>query len=499
MRSFLNLRKPQFGLLLTYGMTPMQLRKLVFLENMLIGLCGTVAGIGIGFAFVKVILLIAENVLDLDYRLLYYFPAQPLLLTVAAFIPLFAFLSLLTFTTIGQEQLRVLLKGNRSEPSEPRTSRPLARSGVIMLLAGYGIAIIPMDMASTYRIVVGFMLTAIGTYLIFDRSSVAIVDACKRKRRFFWRNSNLLLLSDLARRMKNNAKTQFMASVLFTVALTMICVMFGWKAMITNQIVRESPFPLVYASYTGNMKEAQHLADIRQELVNREISYQQITAMVKEQQPSSGSTTIKILPVSGFNAIARAVGNPTLTMTEGEAIRVVERGFADEQGVTGGVHLKGTNGSRMILRTTDLEHGYMFPDYGSYLVVTDDDFGRLYDDRRVTFYLYQVADWKQTEELSRDLKEKFGMQGDGTSYTFFSLTYTLGKIKQIYGGSLFAGFFIGGVFLAAAGSFLYFRQYAADKREHQRLRQLSGGVCGRISHRSFPLYKTISEQVLRCL
>src|SRR5699024_5752570 len=92
MSSFLQSRKKEFGLLMMHGMSNPQIRWMVFLENMIIGLFSTVLGIGLGLLFSKVILLIAENVLILEDALNFYFPMKAILVTLISFIVFYFFL-----------------------------------------------------------------------------------------------------------------------------------------------------------------------------------------------------------------------------------------------------------------------------------------------------------------------------------------------------------------------------------------------------------------------
>src|SRR5690625_6089441 len=69
MGAFLYSRRKEFGVLIIQGMSSRQIRWMVFLENMFIGFFATAIGIGIGFLFTKVILLIAENVLVMEQSL----------------------------------------------------------------------------------------------------------------------------------------------------------------------------------------------------------------------------------------------------------------------------------------------------------------------------------------------------------------------------------------------------------------------------------------------
>src|SRR5690625_2782944 len=60
MSSFLQSRKKEFGLLMMQGMSTRQIRFMVFLENMLIGLAATISGIFLGLFFWKGIFLLAK-------------------------------------------------------------------------------------------------------------------------------------------------------------------------------------------------------------------------------------------------------------------------------------------------------------------------------------------------------------------------------------------------------------------------------------------------------
>src|SRR5699024_11349180 len=88
MKSFLQSRKKEFGLLIIQGMSNRQIRWMVFLKNMLIGLFATISGILLGLGLSKVILLIAENLLELEGSLNFYFPTLALIVTFISFIVL---------------------------------------------------------------------------------------------------------------------------------------------------------------------------------------------------------------------------------------------------------------------------------------------------------------------------------------------------------------------------------------------------------------------------
>src|SRR5690625_6799947 len=94
MSAFLNSRKHEFGVLIIQGMSNGQIRRMVFLENMLIGFFATVIGMGLGLIFSKVILFIAEYLLVIEGSLQFYFLTLSLVITFILFILLFFFISI---------------------------------------------------------------------------------------------------------------------------------------------------------------------------------------------------------------------------------------------------------------------------------------------------------------------------------------------------------------------------------------------------------------------
>src|SRR5699024_9729436 len=111
MSSFLQSRKKEFGLLMMQGMSNPQIRWMVFLENMIIGFLAIILGMGLGFIFSNVILMIAENVLVLQGSLNFYFPVAALVITFLSFILLFFVISIFVTFVLRTNKLVSLIKG----------------------------------------------------------------------------------------------------------------------------------------------------------------------------------------------------------------------------------------------------------------------------------------------------------------------------------------------------------------------------------------------------
>lgn len=82
MRCFLKNRSRQLGLITLLGASEKQLNRLVFMENMLVGILSIVTGILLGMVFSRFFLDIANRMIGVS-EFVFYFPAQAMLLTAA--------------------------------------------------------------------------------------------------------------------------------------------------------------------------------------------------------------------------------------------------------------------------------------------------------------------------------------------------------------------------------------------------------------------------------
>src|SRR5699024_442222 len=139
--SLLQSRKREFVILMIQGMSTQQIRKMVFLENMLIGFLATMLGIFFGVVFSKGILLIAENLLVMDEALNFYFPTKAIIVTFISFILLFLFISIFVTFILNTNKVITLIKGDKIGKSEPKANVFLTLIAVALLGAGYFIAV----------------------------------------------------------------------------------------------------------------------------------------------------------------------------------------------------------------------------------------------------------------------------------------------------------------------------------------------------------------------
>ncbi len=85
MGMFLKTRKRELGILMMLGMTKYQLKRLIFFENIMIGIGAIIFGILAGMLFSGILLFIAPMILKLDISLPYYIPMKAIVVTSIMF------------------------------------------------------------------------------------------------------------------------------------------------------------------------------------------------------------------------------------------------------------------------------------------------------------------------------------------------------------------------------------------------------------------------------
>ncbi len=474
MNAFLKTRKKEFGTLVLLGMTNMQLRRMVFLENGLLGLLATITGIGLGTAFAKVILLAAENVLSLEQTLTFYWPWQAVMLTFAAFVLLFAGISFFTAAVLRGDKLIDLLKGSVMPRPEPKASIWLSLLAALCIGTGYAVALKVEGVAVAAAFIPVSVLVIIGTYFLFTQLSVRLIHFGKKRKAFFWRKTNMLFLSDMAYRMKDNARMFFLTAILSTVAFSAIGALVGFKTMMNDSILKENPFALEYISQAGNPEETEraHVEAIEETLRSEQIAYTLYKAEMKTVAGAEDGQTVVTVKQSDYNQAAEAAGESPVHLQDGQAVAIYysnpfinrmdrqeQLSFAEQD---------------TVLQVTDRMQTYVLPIFSTFYVIPDSVFASLQGEKLERFYAFDVADWGSTLHAGEQLREKFGKRGSGP-YDYKSLAIAMHEMNQSYGVILFVGLFIGVVFFVAAGSFLYFRLYADledDKHKFSAIRRL---------------------------
>ncbi|KMP72570.1 ABC transporter permease [Bacillus wiedmannii] len=492
--AFLKTRKKDFGILMLHGMSRSQLNKLVFIENIIIGIASILTGITIGMAFSKFILIMSNNLLIIDKGLPFYVPFKAIGITFGAFFLLFLFISLFTSRLVNVEQLVELIKAEEKPKPEPKASFWLSVFALICMGLGYTAvfhsvnAIHYKDMNYVlFMMAAGVSFVVLGTYFLFTQLSVYVLRALKKRENIFFKKTNILTISDLVYQLKDNAKMFFMVTIISAVAFTAVgtCMGLGNSSMAES----DNPFAFSYKSYDNNQLEKEHLKKIESELHDGEFKFKRVTYSIKQVQDTLYNSNVlsSVIKLSDYNKLAEAFGFGEENLKgENSSFVIPSRKVANTKSNQNNFQLlyrdiKKDMHVNKILTPKELQDTMV-----TIIIVPDAVYNQMVADPEnyrfeTTINGFIVKDWEKTKKVAENLLEAF--QKDNTSkiedivdnekYTFSTLILTWIVMKQSFGLASIMSVLIGIVFFTFAASFLYFRLYTDLERNQQQYKMIA--------------------------
>ncbi|MEZ2324132.1 ABC transporter permease [Bacillus tropicus] len=506
--AFLKTRKREFGILMLHGMANSQLHKLIFIENMFIGCCSILVGIGLGLVFGKLVLLLSASLLVLQGELPFYFPSKAILVTSLSFFILFIVVSLYTMRMMKISQLIELMKSEEKPKPEPKSSKWLALLSILFIGIGYASAFYLYaalykgnSFSFVYVMLACVFFSVVGTYFLFTQLSFYLIQTLKKRQHTFFKKTNLLTLSELAYRMTDNAKTLFLVSILSAVAFTSIgvCLAVGSSAFAQSQT---TPYAFSYTSYKGNVEEESHIALIKKQLKDAGFSYKLISPTVFTTKNHAD-----IMKLTDYNAAAKILGYPTETLqTEQDSLILPSksrlRGESQNEfkKEISSYTLQQRNIHFDISGKKVMRDNALSPSFGFISVVSDSVYEQISnipslrkgEYNQYTQYGFLIENWTETEKISKQFMKMFPYDSEKLNppYKFESLFLKWLEGKQANGLLSIISVLVGIVFFVFAISFLYFRLFTDLDRDKKQYEMLS-----KVGLTQKELKKVITQQI----
>ncbi|WP_018395211.1 FtsX-like permease family protein [Bacillus sp. 37MA] len=471
--TFLKSRKREFGILMMHGMTRSQLNRMVFLENMLIGVGAILTGIVIGILTGKLFLMVGSNMVGIE-SLPFYLSVRALVLTIGAFLFLFFCISLFTTILVRTNKLIDLFQAGEKPKKEPKVSVFLSLVSAILLLASYYLAATATMQSLMFRMLPVISMTIVGTYFFYTQLSVFIVKMLQKNRSLFWKKTNMITISSLAYRLKDNARMFFMVTIVSTVAFCAVGTLASMNVM-TKQFEVDYPAAISYIAKDDQANHQQNLQQIETELHENNVDYSTIQVPIKYVDIASSTASYpseKLLIVS-FSDYKKMSNQAGFDVTEkplvrNETLAMLTSHFEYFKPTTYTLKQKGI----MLYHNKSSEH-VVFPfqlilEEG--LVVSDELFEKLSTENIEIYTGFYAKEIEKTAGMAENLVE------DGRAFPSSDSSYAMTVSGTLYDNQmsmfkmmLFVALLIGAVFFIAAGSFLYFRLYADldyDRRQY---------------------------------
>lgn len=233
-------REKEFGLLAMFGLTKSQIRRYVITENMIISVASVVTGLFFGMLFSKLFYMAVEAIIDLGGQVSFVISPKALIVTTISFLLVLNIISLMMSFKIKNSNIAELLKGSRVPKKNPKFSKFKAVLS-ILLIAGSYVAAVMSKAYIVFTMIPIFIVVVVGTRLLFTQFSVYFTDKLKNSRHVFYKGINMITLSQIIYKLKDNAKVMFITSILSGITLATAASVYSLQQVTLDGIRNNEP------------------------------------------------------------------------------------------------------------------------------------------------------------------------------------------------------------------------------------------------------------------
>ena len=474
---FIRGRKKEIGLYSIVGIPKKTIGKMMFFENLIMGLISLAIGIILGLLFSRFFAMILINLIDNSLSIDFSFSFKPILNTITVFLFIIILTSIKAYMTIYKFKLVDLFKNdneNLKMPINTQLSYLSAVISIIMLIISFYISTKQLP-KNSFGIIVHMLMIIVnlivGNYLLFNSCIPYILKLLKKYKKHFYKNINMISTSHLLYRIKGNINTLTITALLSALTISLFATVFSqYKS--SNQLSKNfAPF-----SYTHLSKGSDYDNKIKEIIENDEnhpvkyafdIPVIEVDYMFKG--PKNYSTPkLRIIPETVYNNVSKALYNQKpISLSNNNALAIqplfTDHSDSDYKNLDINLDIKGTNYN---FNLDGMVRGRILtwdnPDF--FIIIKDDIFNEIKKSiNPLVFKAYEVSDKNNTKSTSAILKSLnstdtniFASSKDNSQiFTYYEVyKKNLDESSLI----LFVVSFLGCVFSCATGSILYFKQ-----------------------------------------
>lgn len=477
---FTHKRKKEAGLYALLGFPKKTIGRMLFYENMIIGAGVLVLGIVAGTLLSKLFAMILMRLLGVAVDVGITFSLPAVLTTVVIFLILITITSIQAYRLVYRFKLIELFRAEQEGEQEPRASIVPAAAAVALLIVGYGFGLRNFENNEQIFTNLGVMTVGIiaGTFLLFSSLVIYLLKYAKRRKSHYYKGMNLIMISNLVYRMKGNARTLSVISILSAIALCAFS--FGFSTYYAYEHTARVTAPFSYMHIAQDDEVDQKIEEIirgdNAHPVKAKMSIPVIhlsgeassDEILSDRERKAAEHPVKVISVSAYNRVADVLRLGRLTLNESDQVIAIrpmytDYEWADYAGETITLDLPNGNVNLAFAgMTIERVLNWHYPDI--MVVVADDTFRMLEAQVPTEQYVgYIVQDQKNTKATADALA---AIQTSEMKLSTYYSVYRLGIENAAF--NVFILGFLGVMFLLATGSILYFKQLTEATNDRSR-------------------------------
>ena len=323
----LKLRKKEFGMYLTMGMTRKNIQLLYVCETGLMTIFATAVGMAVGLVIFQFLSALFAFIMDFPSEVSVY-STKGILLTVAVSTGMFLLSTLASLRYLRKTTLSELLKEESTERSENHPIlwcilSVLTVSGLIVCLVMTYQSMMAAFHNASVEIVIWLILDMVMIFLSHAALAKGVIGVLLRNEKLKNRGTNAVILRSLSSKMTVNALLIGALAALLTFAVVMANISFGDKLYSERSVAKDCPYD-VMAMFDLSEKQGISMEE-GQKIIE---TYSPIIDQVEYQCYSTGESTLssnvmgweemgwtdKFIPLSQFNGLLTDCGYEPISL-----------------------------------------------------------------------------------------------------------------------------------------------------------------------------------------
>jgi putative ABC transport system permease protein len=471
---FTKRRKKEVGLYALLGIRKKTIGKMLFYENLILGLSALLIGILLGVLLSRLFVMLLLKLLDAPMDIAFHLSFDAILYTSIVFGCMITLTSIQAYRLVYRFKLIALFQAEKQREQTPKSSVLFAIVSMVLLACSF--LLVYQSISNDPIVTMGLFsfFTIVGTYLLYRSAVMFLLKAVQNNKPYFYRGTNLIGYAHVLHRIQGNTRTLTIISLLSAATLTAFYMGYSEYNNIKKNAVNYAPFSY---QYTSNNEAFDHQVKkiIEQDkehpvLTQLEIPVIQMNGDISafEYIPYGhpvNKTPIRILSCSTYHLITMALGKKdTLHLSKNQAAMIRPYlDYTNSNNIGKKLTLQGSYTLSIVKTLEDRIINWSDPDI--YIVISDSLFKGLKEQKESFYYkIYRVKDQEATRTTSNQL---LSLAADKKiELSTFYRNYRM-NIESA-GVDLFLLGFLGIVFIVATGSIIYLKQLMEAYLDRER-------------------------------
>ncbi|MEG1997003.1 MAG: ABC transporter permease, partial [Clostridiales bacterium] len=199
-------RKKEFGLYAILGLEKRHVGQIILRENFILNICAVAFGLLVGIILGKLVMVVLLMLLHTAPGSYYQISPMALVVTGLLFGGIFILTTFYNLLQVRMANPVDLMQGEKKGERKLRGVIPFTIAGLLLLLSGYGAAILVNSSAAALVLFWPAVLVVImATWLLFIVGSNFLLTRLQNNKQFYYQPDNFIAVSGLLHRLRQHA------------------------------------------------------------------------------------------------------------------------------------------------------------------------------------------------------------------------------------------------------------------------------------------------------